>query len=233
MTDNQGEITHLLRVWSQGDKQALDEVLPLAFDDLRRIAAKCHHRLPTHQLQATELIGEIYESLHAQRKVSWQCRGQFYKFAGLLMERVLLSYRRSARAQKRGGDSVDVPLIEAIDHAVVSSATSLASEVAGMSESSPSSAQATLYLAQTIDIVEKIAELSELDRQQADIARLRYLVGLTIEETADVLGISTKAVSRGWRRAKTFLLLELQGYGQTQANPRETEIPVPSVADAG
>jgi hypothetical protein len=114
-----GEITHLLVAWSEGDMEALDKIFPLAFEDLRRIARKCCGRIPGKDLQPTELIGEIYKTLLDQRSVHWEGRGQFYNFAALLMERVLLGYKRGLETQKRGGQATQVPLIEALDLAVL------------------------------------------------------------------------------------------------------------------
>lgn len=201
----------MLEAWSDGDPDALDAVLPLAFDDLRRIAGRCFRSLPIKGMQATELIGEIYGQLRSQRKVSWQCRGQFYKFAGVLMERVLLGYRRAARAQKRGGDAEPLSLVEVLDQVVIHSAPFLA--VGGTpGEDQASIIETSMGLNRTIDVAEKIELLGTLDPLQADIARLRYLVGLTLDETAEVLEVSRNTVKRGWRRARDFLSMELDGY---------------------
>ncbi len=199
--DAKGEITHLLVAWSQGDLEALDKVFPLAFEDLRRIARKCCGRIPAKDLQPTELIGEIYATLLEQRKVRWECRGQFYQFAALLMERVLLSYRRGLDTEKRGGQTTQVPIIEALGMAVADDAEVLDALSTG------------------IDVAGKIAELAKLDPRQAEIARLRYLLGLTLEETAETLGVSRKTVTRDWRHAKRFLALELDEYASERPDP--------------
>jgi RNA polymerase sigma factor (TIGR02999 family) len=201
-----GEITHLLAAWSDGDLQALDKIFPLAFDDLRRIARKCCGRIPCRDLQPTELIGEIYATLLKQRDVHWECRGQFFTFAAMLMERVLLSYKREIGTRKRGGGAARVPLVEALDLAG-------AGEESSLSARPPREAEVLGILATAIDVAEKIGELEKLDRRQADVARLRYLIGLSLEETAETLGVSTKTVARGWRHAKRFLALELDEYG--------------------
>lgn len=104
----ENEITRLLIAWSEGDMEALDMVFPLAYRDLRHIAKKCYGKIPCKDLQATELIGEIYDILLKQRNTSWEGRGQFYRFAALLMERVLLSYKRGIDTGKRGGGSTQV-----------------------------------------------------------------------------------------------------------------------------
>jgi len=218
--DAKGEITHLLVAWSQGDLQALDKVFPLAFEDLRRIARKCCGKIPAKELQPTELIGEIYATLLKQRKVSWDCRGQFYQFAALLMERVLLSYKRGLDAQKRGGQTTQVPIIEALGLAAAGDASSLSPEVsASPAIEGVRQAEVLDALSAGIDVADKIAALAKLDPQQAEIARLRYLIGLTLEETAETLGVSRKTVTRNWRNAKRFLALELDEYASERPDP--------------
>lgn len=201
-----GEITRLLSAWSRGDLDALDKVFPLAFEDLRRIARKCCGRIPCRDLQPTELIGEIYAVLLKQRDVKWDCRGQFFTFAALLMERVLLAYKRELGTRKRGGGAARLPLVEALDLAGAGDESSLAGG------GQPRRAEVLEALGTAIDVAEKIGELEKLDPRQADIARLRYLIGLSLEETAETLGVSTKTVARGWRHAKRFLALELDEY---------------------
>lgn len=205
-----GEITHLLVAWSEGDLEALDKVFPLAFEDLRRIARKCCGKIPCKDLQPTELIGEIYAVLLQQRKVSWEGRGQFYRFAALLMERVVLGYKRGLGTRKRGGGSTQVPLVEALDVAAAGDASSLSPGVAEPLRQ----ARVLEAVSTAIDVTEKIADLARLDPQQAEIARLRYLIGLTLEETAETLGVSTRTAKRRWRNAKRFLALELDEYAR-------------------
>ncbi|MCP4660736.1 MAG: sigma-70 family RNA polymerase sigma factor [bacterium] len=212
--DAKGEITHLLVAWSQGDLEALDKVFPLAFEDLRRIARKCCGRIPAKDLQPTELIGEIYATLLKQRKVRWECRGQFYQFAALLMERVLLSYRRGLDTEKRGGRTTQVPLIEALGFAVAGDASSISPAVEDDRQ-----AEVLDALSTGIDVAGKIAELAKLDPRQAEIARLRYLIGLTLDETAETLGVSRKTVTRNWLHAKRFLALELDEYASERPDP--------------
>jgi len=200
-----GEITHLLTAWSEGDLEALDKVFPLAFEDLRRIARRCCGRIPSPELQPTELIGEIYETLLKQKSVRWEGRGQFYRFAAFLMERVLLGYKRGLGTQKRGGRATRVPLVEALDLAG-------AWDDSFLSSGASRHAEVLDVLGAAIDVTEKIAALAALDPQQAEIARLRYLIGLTLEETAEALGVSSGTVKRKWRHAKRFLALELDKY---------------------
>jgi RNA polymerase sigma factor (sigma-70 family) len=204
------EVTRLLIAWSRGDLRALDQVFSLVFQELRQIARKCHRRLPSEDLQPTELIGEIYAILLRQRQVRWECRGQFYKFASTLMERVLLGYRRSLKTEKRGNDFVRVPFTEVPDPAPDAGGAS--------SPRSPSNRRGQddgavfEILATAFDVAEKIAELEQLDPQQAEIVKLRYLIGLSIDETAETLGVSPRTVTRKWKNAKRFLAHELDGY---------------------
>lgn len=207
----EGEITQLLVAWSRGDLRALDKIFPLAFQDLRHIARRCHRKIPSADLEPTELIGEIYSILLKQNRVHWECRGQFYKFAAFLMERVLLGYRRTLRTEKRGGDLVRVPLIEALDLAPDGDTTSLSGSAS--EDQRHGDSEVLEALAQAVDVAEKISELGKLDPHQAEIAKLRYFIGLSIEETAEALGVSQRTVTRKWKNAKRFLSLELDGYG--------------------
>lgn len=183
-----GEMTDLLVAWSGGDRQALDSLFPLAFENLRRIAWRRFGRIACKDLQPTELIGRIYPMLLRQKKLSWQSRVQFYGFAAALMDRVLLDHKRRLRARKRGGDVRQVSL----------------------SDVDPVELPGTAAL--VIDVAEKVAELGELDPRQAEIVRLRYFLGLTIVQIAEMLDVSVGFVNRSWLNARRFLRLELDGY---------------------
>ncbi len=219
MTD--GDITNLLVAWSHGDLQALDKALGLAYHDLRRVARRCSAQIPSQDLQPTELIGSIYSTLRKQKKVRWDCRAQFYRFAALLMERVLIDHRRELQTQKRGGQNVRVPMLEAFDVAAASDGSSLQKEHSSLaSPSREIRPEAAISLA--VDVAEKIVELEKLDPQQAEIARLRYLIGLTVPKTAEALGVSEVTVKGKWRHAKRFLGFELEDYSpQTGEKHRE------------
>jgi RNA polymerase sigma factor (sigma-70 family) len=219
----EGDITRLLIAWSGGDLHALDDLFPLAYQDLRRVARRCSAQIPSQDLQPTELIGSIYFTLRKQKRVRWDCRAQFYRFAALLMERVLIDHRRELRTQKRGGRTVRVSLLEAFDVPAAADGTSLAPEssVAGSSGGGTGFEDA---VSQAVDVAEKIAELEELDPLQAEIARLRYLIGLTVPQTAEILGVTEVTVKGKWRHAKRFLGLELGDYGpKNGAADREDE----------
>jgi RNA polymerase sigma factor (sigma-70 family) len=204
-------VTRLLIAWSQGDLEALDQALDLAYQDLRRVARRCSAQIPSQDLQPTELIGSIYFTLRNQKQVRWECRAQFYRFAALLMERVLIDHRRELRTQKRGGQTVRVSLLEAFDVPAADDGSSLAPE-SSVSGSSGGGTGFEDAVSQAVDVAEKIAELEELDPLQAEIARLRYLIGLTVPQTAAILGISEVTVKGKWRHAKRFLGLELGDY---------------------
>ncbi len=212
LVDSSGDITHLLVAWSQGDIEALNAIFPLAFEDLRRLARKHYGRLPVKSIQPTALIGELYEVLLKQRSVKWESRGQFYNFAAFLIERTLRNYKRALNTEKRGGQATTVPIVEALDLAVGSDASSLfVGPVAPLPEASSREA-AIQVIGVAVDIAEKLADLAKLDPVQADVVRLRHLIGLTREETAEALGVSVKTVSRKWRNAKRFLARELDEY---------------------
>jgi DNA-directed RNA polymerase specialized sigma24 family protein len=127
------------------------------------------------------------------------------------MERVLLGYRRTLETRKRGGGLARVPLAEALDLATESDTTTSLSGSAHDDRSRDDGAVLEI-LATALDVTEKIAELEKLDPPQAEIARLRYFIGLSIEETAEALGVSRRTVTRKWRNARRFLALELAGY---------------------
>jgi RNA polymerase sigma factor (sigma-70 family) len=205
-----GDITRLLIAWSQGDLEALDELFPLALQDLRHLARNCHRKIPSEDLQPSDLIGELYQELLEQRQVRWECRGQFFKFAAFLMERALLSCQRKLGARKRGGDLVRVPIVEVLDLAIDGITTSPSGSAAAERRYDDGEVPDTLAMA--IDVAEKIAELEQLDSQQAEIVKLRYLIGLSIDETAETLGVSPRTVTRKWKNAKRFLTHELDGY---------------------
>jgi RNA polymerase sigma factor (sigma-70 family) len=211
------DITRLLIAWSQGDLEALDRALGLAYQDLRRVARRCSAQIPSQELQPTELIGSIYGTLRKQKKVHWDCRAQFYRFAALLMERVLIDHRRELRTQKRGGQAVIVSLLEAFDVPAEPDGSSLGTGPSS-TDSASNESRFEDAVSRAVDVAEKIAELEKLDPLQAEIARLRYLIGLTVPQTAEVLGVSEVTVKGKWRHAKRFLGIELGDY-----SPRDGE----------
>jgi RNA polymerase sigma-70 factor, ECF subfamily len=179
------DVTRLLQEWSQGDVAALSALMPLVFDDLRYIArAQFQRESPGHTLQPTELVSEVYLRLYGQRKVHWENRKQFFAFSALLMRRILVDYAKGRNTAKRGGGRPDLPLDEAL----------------------------AVPIRDSIDLValdEALSRLAVIDERLSRLVDLRFFVGLTNEEAAEVLGISLTAVKRDWRMAKVWLHREL------------------------
>ncbi len=180
-------ITQLLLTWNKGDKQALDELMPLVFDELHRQAARFLRRERSdHTLQTTALINEAYLKLIDQNRVNWQSRTHFFAIAANLMRRILVDYARSKNRDKRGGDLMKLSLEEAADVAVGKE--------------------------KNIDLMaldEALSKLEKIDERQARIVELRYFGDLTLEETAEALNISRTTVIEDWAMAKAWLRREL------------------------
>ena len=178
-------ITGLLGEWSRGDASALEKLLPVVYAELRRIARRQLGReRNAHTLQPTALVNELYFKLTQQRSASWEDRAQFFAVAAQLMRRILVDHARAQAAAKRGGSSPRVSLTEAEDVGVEPAFEVLAVDRA-------------------------LTRLARLDADQARIVELRYFSGLTVEETAHVLGTSPRTVKREWRLAKAWLYEQL------------------------
>jgi RNA polymerase sigma factor (TIGR02999 family) len=178
-------VTQLLLGWGKGDKEALDQLLPIVYDELRRQAARYLRRERVgHTLQTTALIHEAYIRLVDQRNMQWQNRAHFFGIAAQLMRRILVDHARTKKRAKRGGSDIRVSL-----------------------------ADATLVVkSRDLDVValdEALERLVEIDEQQARIVELRFFSGLTVEETAEVLSISPATVKRDWSMAKAWLHREI------------------------
>jgi len=175
------QVTGLLIAWSHGDKQALDKLVPLVNEELRRLA---HHYMrrerPGHTLQTTALVNEAYLRLVDQRAVHWHDRSHFFAVAAQVMRHILVDYARTSRRAKRGGDAHRTSLEDA---AVVS----------------------PVRAGDVIALDEALSRLAEIDERKSRIVELRYFGGLTIEETANVMKISAMTVRREWRSAKAWL----------------------------
>lgn len=183
---NSHEITQLLREWSEGDREALDELLPLVYDELHRQAARYRRRERSdHTLQTTALINEAYLKLIDQRDVQWQSRAHFFAIASLAMRRILVNYAKTRNREKRGGADVKVPLEEAM------------------------LAIGNVNHAEIIALDEALTRLAKLDEQQARVVELRYFSGLSLEEVAEVIAVSRATVARDWNMAKAWLHQEL------------------------
>jgi RNA polymerase sigma factor (TIGR02999 family) len=184
---SQPNITELLVGYQGGDKEALDQLMPIVYDELRRQAARYLRREQAgHTLQTTALIHEAYVRLVDQRNVQWQNRAHFFGIAAQLMRRILVDHARTKKRVKRGGSKVQVSLADAT-----------------VATTGPD-----------LDIValdEALERLEKLDQQQSRVVELRYFSGLTVEETAEVMGISTATVKREWSVARAWLHRELSG----------------------
>jgi len=179
------DVTILLKEVSNGNQHALSELVPMVYDELRRLAAYYLRRERSdHTLQATALVHEAYLRLVDQRQVDWKNRNQFFGVAAQLMRRVLLMHAREHHAAKRGGGAQKIQLEET---AVLT----------------PAKAEEMVWLD------ELLTRLAALDPQQERIVELRFFGGLSIEETAELLGISTATVKRDWAMAKAWLAREM------------------------
>jgi RNA polymerase sigma factor (TIGR02999 family) len=180
-------ITHLLKEWSDGDQQALDELTPLVYEELRQQAARyLRKERPNHSLQATALINEAFLRLIDVTDVQWQNRAHFFAIAANLMRRILVDHARRRDAEKRGGSQVCLTLDEGLAWASEPDVDLLA-------------------------IDEALDKLAMIDEQQARVVELRFFSGLTVEETATALGISPKTVKRDWSVARAWLKREIGG----------------------
>jgi len=180
------EITALLIAWSDGDQAALERLLPLIERELHRIARHYMRReSPGHTLQTTALVNEAYFRLIDQRSVRWQNRAHFFAIAAKIMRRILLNYARDRQRAKRGGQAVQVSL----------------SEVAAAGEEKS---------AELIALDEALVRLAAEDERKCRVVELRYFGGLSVEETAEVLGVSPVTVARDWKMAKAWLAREIR-----------------------
>jgi RNA polymerase sigma factor (TIGR02999 family) len=193
-----GEVTRLLQDWSDGRREALDQLLPLVYDELRRLAHSYLAReRPDHTLQTTALVHEAYLKLIDQRSVNWQNHGQFFAISARAMRRILLDSARRRTSAKRGSGGTKISLDEA---ATISGKTANESLLA-------------------LDMA--LQELEKVDPQQGKIVELRYFGGLTIEETAEVLKSSPATVKREWTMARAWLYQAMTGSQESVVEPNE------------
>ena len=180
------QITQLLLAWGKGDQSALDALVPLVYDELRKVAARRLRRQRSgHTLQTTALVNEAYLRLIDARRVNWQNRTHFLAMSARLMRRVLVDYARTKRADKRGGDVIRVTLSEATDRA-----DDIAEDVIALNDA--------------------LETLEKIDPRKGRIVEFRFFAGLTVEETAAVLDVSPQTVARDWTFAKAWLRRELK-----------------------
>jgi RNA polymerase sigma-70 factor, ECF subfamily len=185
---DQTGITQLLIAWGDGEREALDQLVPLVYDDLRRLAAGYMGReTPGHALQPTALVHEAYVRLIDQRRVQWRNRAHFFGVAANMMRRILVDDARKRRAEKRGGAAERITLT--------------GDDIAAPEQ-------------HDIDVLalhEALERLASFDPQQERIVELRYFGGLTIEETAEVIGMSPATIVREWTIAKAWLRADMSG----------------------
>jgi RNA polymerase sigma-70 factor, ECF subfamily len=185
--NSRATVTQLLIGYGKGDRSALDEMLPLVYNELRRLASYYLNReREGHTLQTTALVHEAYLRLVDQEQVNWKNRSQFLGVAAQMMRRILVNHARDRAVQKRGGDAKRVSL-------------SIVSE---------SGDQPDIDL---IALDQALNQLSELDTRKARIVELKFFGGMTTEETAEVLEISTATVEREWNHARAWLYRAITG----------------------
>jgi RNA polymerase sigma factor (TIGR02999 family) len=181
------QVTGLLISWSNGDEAALAKLVPLVHDELHRLASRQMHReREGHVLQTTALVNEAYTRLVDLSRVRWRDRAHFFAMAARVMRRILVDYARSRNYLKRGGGVRLVSLDEATQAAVERGADLVALDDA-------------------------LNALAAFDQRKSRVVEMRFFGGLTVEETAEALGVSVDTVMRDWRIAKAWLLRELQG----------------------
>jgi len=182
-------VTEMLRDWSDGDREAQDQLFRAVYNELHRQAARyLRHEHPGLTLQTSDLIHEAYFRLINQHDVEWQNRLHFFAIAAQQMRRILVDHARSRQAAKRGGSDIRLPLEEAM----------------GVS------AERDLDF---VALDDALTRLAEIDPQQSQVVELRFFSGLSVEETAKVLGVSERTVKRDWHVAKAWLRRELSRGG--------------------
>ena len=178
------DVSRLLRAWSLGERAAFDELMPLVYEELRRIAKRQWRRQRAGQtLDATALIHEAYLRLADQSEVRWQNRAHFFGVAAKAMRHIVVDHARTRRAEKRGGAARRVPLDDV-----------------------------SVAVERPVDVValdDALQDLAALDQRKSHVVELKYFGGLAVREIAEVLRVSEETVARDWRLARTWLLREL------------------------
>lgn len=182
----------MLQEWKDGNRDALDRLIPIVYEELRALASRqLAHEWRHNRLQTTAVVSEAYLKLFGQREIDWQNRGHFFAIAAQLMRRILIDHARGELREKRGGTAIHVPVDDL---------------VAGASA-------AAIDAVDTLALDRALQKLEQLDRDQARVVELRFFAGLTVEETAAALAISPRTVKREWALAKGWLHQELTGSG--------------------
>jgi RNA polymerase sigma factor (TIGR02999 family) len=186
MSASSQNITRLLLDWRNGDQTALDRLMPLVYEELRRMANHyMRNERRGHTLQTSALVNEAYLRLVDHENIEWQNRAHFFGVAAQAMRRILVDHARSRNYQKRGGGAQQVSLDEAM---------TLAGDRA----------------AELLALDDALRELARMDERKSRVVELRYFGGLSLEETAEALGISIPTVTRDWNTAKAWLMREMQ-----------------------
>lgn len=191
------DVTVLLRAWRGGDNNSLDKLMPLVYDELRRLTHfYLRQERADHTLQTTALVNEAYMRLIDAKNVQWQDRAHFFAISANLMRRILVDYARSHGSKKRGQNvdkvSIDENYFIPTDRNI-------------------------------FKLDDALSALSDFDSRKAKVIELRFFGGLSVEETAQVLGVSPDTVRRDWRTAKMWLLCEVKDYEQNGSRPLETD----------
>ncbi|HET6959207.1 MAG TPA: sigma-70 family RNA polymerase sigma factor [Vicinamibacterales bacterium] len=186
LPDSDG-VTQLLVQWQNGDQKALDSLIPLVYQELRAIAGRYLSReSPSHTLQSTALVHEAYFKLIGQRRVRWQNRAHFFGIAAQMMRRILIDHARHQARDKRGGPAPKLSLDDAMATA---------------------EAEADIDL---LALDDALTALAQIDPRGAQIIELRFFSGLSLEETAEVVGVSAGTVKRDWSAARAWLYREMR-----------------------
>lgn len=179
------DVTVLLQKWSHGDSEAADQLAPLVYAQLRRLARRyLRNERPDHTFQSSDLVHEAYLRMVDQRSASWQDRAHFFAVSASMMRRILVDHARARHAEKRGGGTAALTLNEAIGNARRKSI-------------------------ELVALDDALQELARLDERQSQIVEMRFFAGLSIDETAEVLGISKATANRDWVTARAWLSREL------------------------
>ena len=179
------EITQLLKAWEKGDKDALDKLMPLVMNELRKIAKnKLRNEKSGHLLQTTALVNELYLKLVDQKSVNWQNRSHFFAISATCMRRIVIDYAKSINRGKREGKFEHLPISE-IDLITPEKSVEL------------------------IALDEVLQELEKQDKRKSQIVEMRYFGGYSVEEIAQILGISERTIQREWKMAKAWLNIQL------------------------
>jgi RNA polymerase sigma-70 factor, ECF subfamily len=197
MTPSPEEVTQLLKAWSQGDQAAFERLMPLVYEELRRVARRYMGRERAgHTMQTTALVNEAYLRLIDASQIEWQSRAHFFAVSAQLMRRILVDYARSHNYVKRGGAAQHVSLDEA----------------------------AVFSVEQAPDLValdSALNSLAAMDQRKSHVVELRFFGGLSVDETAEVLKVSPRTVMSDWSLAKAWLLREISSEGSNDITANE------------